>query len=443
MLDQFKTFIRSRNLFTLQQKILLAVSGGIDSVVMTDLFYKAGFSFAVAHVNFQLRGEESARDESFVRQLAENYHVEIYVKQAATADYARKHKVSIQVAAREIRYAWFEELSVKQGYDLVATAHHLDDQVETFLINLSRGTGIAGLHGIPVRQGKVIRPLMFTGREEILAYAIENQLSFVEDSSNKSLKYTRNRIRHKIIPQLEKLNPSFKKVLNETIGNISDVEIIYKKAIEDIRNPMLEKRGDAVIISIKEFFGLDPIKAYAFELLSPYGFNLSNINDIIRLKNAIPGKEVLSDTHRLIRDRDELIILPRKDIAEVSEYEVNVVDLQKGIFKPVRLYFELIEKRPAELKIPTDTAFLDLEKLEFPLKIRKWRRGDVFFPFGMTGSKKLSDFFTDLKFSKIDKENQWLLCSGDKIAWIIGQRIDDRFKIDRNSKRILKLNFFP
>jgi tRNA(Ile)-lysidine synthase len=284
---------------------------------------------------------------------------------------------------------------------------------------------------------------MFTGREEILAYAIENQLSFVEDSSNKSLKYTRNRIRHKIIPQLEKLNPSFKKVLNETIGNISDVEIIYKKAIEDIRNPMLEKRGDAVIISIKEFFGLDPIKAYAFELLSPYGFNLSNINDIIRLKNAIPGKEVLSDTHRLIRDRDELIILPRKDIAEVSEYEVNVVDLQKGIFKPVRLYFELIEKRPAELKIPTDTAFLDLEKLEFPLKIRKWRRGDVFFPFGMTGSKKLSDFFTDLKFSKIDKENQWLLCSGDKIAWIIGQRIDDRFKIDRNSKRILKLNFFP
>ena len=331
MIGKFLEFLTTNQLVSNNSRILLAVSGGMDSVVMVDLFHKAGFTFAIAHANFHLRGEESDRDERFVRQLADFYKVDFFLKHFETKKYALQHKVSIQVAARELRYHWFDELLIKKGYDAVATAHHLDDQVETFLINLARGTGISGLHGIPVRQGKIIRPLLFASRNEIAAYASENNLKFVEDSSNSSLKYTRNRIRHKIIPELEKINPGFKAGLNETIQIIREAEIIYKQAICDTRNSILEKRGNNFVIPAKAFFSLNPLKAYAFELLSPFGFNLSGINDILGLKDAIPGKEVISPTHRLVRDRDLLIIAPRHDILEESEFEVTFSDLPAGI----------------------------------------------------------------------------------------------------------------
>lgn len=439
MIGNFSQFISDNHLADKSSKTLLAVSGGVDSAVMADMFYKAGFSFGMAHANFQLRGEESERDEAFVRQLAEKYKVEIFIKRFSTSGYAKKKKISIQVAARELRYQWFEELLVKNGYDVVATAHHLDDQVETFLINLARGTGIAGLHGIPVKQGKIIRPLLFAWREEILDYAFDNQVSFVEDSSNITDKYTRNRIRHHVVPHLEKINPGFKKGLNETIKIIQETEIIYKQSITDTRNSILEKRGNNLVIPVHAFFSLDPIKAYAFELLSPFGFNLANIDNIISLKDAIPGKEVLSSTHRLVKDRNELIILPRIDIPCKSEYELNFSDLEKGFLYPADLSFEILDKKPENLKLPPDEALLDLEKLDFPLKIRKWKRGDAFVPFGMSKLKKLSDFFIDLKYSKIDKENQWLLCSGNDIVWIIGQRIDERYKVEKESLKILKI----
>jgi tRNA(Ile)-lysidine synthase len=443
MLEEFTGFITDNRLFSKDSRILIALSGGIDSVVMTDLFHRAGYTFSLAHVNFQLRGEESDRDERFVRELAAHYQAEIFINHVDTSGYAKRHRISIQVAARDIRYQWFNELMLKHSYDYVATAHHLDDQVETFLINLVRGTGIAGLHGIPVKQDKIIRPLMFATRQEIENYAKEHHLDFVEDSSNKSDKYTRNRIRNKIIPQLEKINPAFRETLHETIRNISEAEAIYRKAIEDTRNSILEKRGNLITIPVDQFFGLEPLKTMAFELLTPYGFNKSNIDDILGLQDAITGKEVVSPTHRLVKDRELFIIVPRHDQVQKNEFDLNWGDLLTGLVQPVSLSFEIMNKVPAILKISASQALLDLDKLSFPLKIRKWKRGDRFVPLGMKTPKKLSDFFIDLKFSIIEKENQWLLCSGDDIVWVVGQRIDDRYKVTTNSLKILKIRVNP
>jgi tRNA(Ile)-lysidine synthase len=439
MLERFRSFIRDKSLFSPGQRILLAVSGGVDSVVMTDLFHKAGFSFAIAHANFHLRGKESGRDENFARDLAGRYQAEIYVKNFDTARIARKRKLSIQVTARELRYEWFDELLTTQSFDFIATAHHLDDQVETFLINLARGTGIAGLHGIPVRQGRIIRPMMFTGRDDIENYARMNDIDFVEDSSNRSDKYTRNRIRHHVIPQLEKLNTSFRQTLTETIDNLRNAEIIYRNAIEEKRNSIFEIRKDAILIPADSFYSLDPIAAWAYELLSPFGFNQAKILDIIGLENAIPGKEVLSSSHRLIKDRDRLIIVPRELPGKNVNYLIEAEDIRNDVVFPVHLHFDILDQIPASFDDPHNTAYLDLDKLEFPLQVRKWKRGEYFYPLGMSQRKKLSDFFIDLKFSKIDKENQWLLCSGDEIAWVIGHRIDDRFKVKEGSCNVLKI----
>ncbi|HOX77587.1 MAG TPA: tRNA lysidine(34) synthetase TilS [Bacteroidales bacterium] len=440
MLDEFTGFITDNLLFSRESRILLAVSGGIDSVVMTDLFHQAGYNFSLAHVNFHLRGDESDRDERFVRKLAAHYQAQIHVNHVDTAGYAKRYGISIQVAARDIRYQWFDELLRQHGFDQVATAHHLDDQVETFLINLARGTGIAGLHGIPVRQGKIVRPLLFATRKQIEDYANAHRLDFIEDSSNRSLKYTRNRIRHKIIPELEKINPSFRATLAETINNISDAEKIYLQAIEDTRNSIIDQRGNLITISVSQFFNLAPLKTLAFELLSPFGFNKSNIEDIIGLRDAVTGKEIISPTHRLVKDRELFIIVPRHDLKIKNEYELNRNDLQIGIDVPVQLSFAVMENIPASLKFPDNVALLDLDKLLFPLRLRKWKRGDRFIPFGMSGSIKLSDFFINQKMSKIEKENQWLLCSGTDIVWVIGRRIDDRYKIHRETQKILRIS---
>lgn len=439
MPGEFIKFLEDNKLAEKTSCVLLAVSGGIDSVVMADLFHRAGYHFSIAHANFQLRGEESGRDEQFVRELAEKYRVEFFTRDFDTIKYSRKNKVSIQVAARELRYTWFEELLLKHGYDRLATANHLDDQVETFLINLTRGTGIAGLHGIPVRQGKIIRPMLFTSRKEIEAYAIENAIEFVEDSSNSSDKYTRNRIRHKVIPELEKINPAFRQALTETIKHIRDAETVYRNAIEEKRYSIFEVKGDIVSVPVSGFYSLRPLETWAYELLSPYGFNLSNVNDIISLEGAIPGKEVLSATHRLVRDREHLLIIPVQHPEGEKKYSISASDLHHELLSPIHLTFEILEETPEKYDDPAISAYLDLEKLEFPLVLRKWGRGDFFFPLGMAKPKKISDFFIDMKYSKFDKENQWLLCSGNDIVWIAGKRIDDRFKINKASNRILKI----
>ena len=443
MNEDFKQFILKEELFRPSESVLLAVSGGLDSVVMACLFHESGYRFGIAHANFQLRGEESERDEDFVRALASRYQVPIHVKRFETRSFSRKNRISVQMAARTLRYEWFEELIKNEVYSSIATAHHLDDQVETFLINLARGTGIGGLHGIPVRQGKIIRPMMFTGRKEIEAYAKLNNLNYVQDSSNLSMKYTRNRIRLKVIPQLDLINPAFRKELTQTIGHIRDAEIIYRQTVEQKRKEILQRNGNEFIIAADQFFSLKPLTSWAFELLSPFGFNQANIKDITGLAEAIPGKEVQSATHRVIKDRDRLIIAPKGKTGLETTFLVTTEDLAlKAIKLPVNLKFEIHYEIPAEFADPATTAYIDFDKLEFPLLIRKWCRGDSFYPMGMSKRKKLSDFFTDQKFSLIEKEKQWLICSGKNIIWIIGHRIDDRFKITSASRRILKITLY-
>jgi tRNA(Ile)-lysidine synthase len=440
MIDDFKHFIRREDLFLASDRMLLAVSGGLDSIVMTSLFHRSGFNFAIAHANFQLRGEESNRDEDFVRRLAEKYQVKLFIKHFETAAFSRSEKVSVQVAARQLRYRWFDELLLKNDFKYVATAHHLDDQVETFLINLTRQTGIAGLHGILPRQGSVVRPMLFAYRAQIENYARDNKLEFVEDSSNKSDKYLRNRIRHKVIPPLERLSPGFSRELNQTIGFIRDAEIIYRQAIELKRNEIFEASGDQIYINADQFFSLKPLASWSYELFSPYGFNMSNADDIAGLADSIPGKEVRSATHRLIRDRDHLILAPMVEIGSETAFLISKDDLlRKDLALPMPMNFEIAKVIPTSLAAPATTAFIDPDKLTFPLLIRKWKRGDSFFPLGMSHAKKLSDFFTDLKLSKIEKEKTWLLCSNNDIVWVIGYRIDNRYKITKASGRILKI----
>ena len=441
MLEDFIAFIKKENLLDRPGRTLLAISGGIDSVVMADLFQRAGFPFDMAHANFQLRGEESGRDEQFVRSLGQMVGAKVFVKCFDTAKCARENRISLQVAARQLRYEWFDELLRVHGYSQLATAHHLDDQVETFLINLTRGTGISGLHGIPLRQGKIIRPMMFAGRKEIEIYAAGHKLGYVEDSSNRSVKYTRNRIRHKVIPQLERINPSFRQEVTHTISIIRDAEAIYRDAIEQKRTGLFDEQDGKIYIPADQFFNLRPLLSWAYELLSPFGFNLSSIRDITGLADSIPGKEVTSATHRLIKDRDKLIIVPLEIKTSDKAYRVTLSDLMNDkISIPLDLKFEILENIPASYSDPGRNAYLDFDKLNFPLVIRRWKKGDHFIPLGMSRQKKLSDFFTDQKFSRIDKENQWLLCSGEYIVWIIGQRIDDRFKITGTSNRVLRIS---
>lgn len=441
MLNSFLSFINEKKLFAPADHIILAVSGGVDSVVMTDLFHLSGFTFSIAHMNFRLRGKEADLDERFVCELAEKYGVECYVKLVDTMKLARKNKLSVQVAARQLRYRWFEELLLKTGANWLATAHHLDDQVETFLINLMRGTGIAGLHGIPVVQGKIIRPLLFTGRDEILAYADHKGLPYREDSSNRSEKYTRNRIRHKIVPHLQKINPDYRNAITGTIENVRQVETIYRQSIDAKRREIMRQEGEEIFIPTHEFFALDPIQAWAYELLAPFGFNAGNIRDIIGLKDALPGKEVLSATHRLIRDRDCLIVVPGSNSGAADRFEISARDMEKGFKGPVILDFKICDAHPGKLNTSPEEAYMDLDKLEFPLILRKWEKGDYFYPLGMKNRKKLSDFFIDLKFTKPEKENQWLLCSGENIIWVPGHRLDDRVKVDAASQKILKILF--
>lgn len=442
MLDDFITYNKKENLFRQADKIMLAVSGGVDSVVMTELFRQAGVNFGMAHVNFNLRGAESDRDEDFVRGLAAKYQVPLYIRHFQTKSYARQNKLSVQVAARQLRYQWFQLLLGESDYAFVATAHNMDDQIETFLINLARGTGIAGLRGIPARQDQVIRPLLFASRDQIVNFARDNQLNFVEDSSNRSLHYSRNRIRHRIIPQMEQLNPSFRKEMRLTMEHISDAWEIYRQAIERERDRILVPSRNNLMIPVNELKKLSPGKTWLFEFISGFGFSAATVNDIWEALDEQPGKVFFSQTHRLVKDRENLIIEPLSRLTGMdisSEASINDFTGDFLLEHPVRLHFKKILKEGYEIPGQPEVASFDQDKVDFPLSIRRWEKGDHFYPFGLAKRKKLSDFFIDLKLSLPQKENAWLLISGGRIAWVIGHRTDERFRIDDGTSRILQV----
>lgn len=433
MVQKFNEYIVKSLPFLKEKKLLVACSGGLDSVVLTHLCAASKFDFAIAHCNFSLRGAESEGDETFVADLASQLGVECFVKQFNTEQEAKTKRLSVQMAARELRYQWFDELLASKRYDYVLTAHHADDSLETFLINLSRGTGIEGLSGIPEVNGNIVRPLLSFSREEILEFATLEGMEWREDSSNASIKYLRNKIRHQIVPAVKELNPTFLKNFQHTQHFLRQTSDLANNHLEELKSKLFRQRDGVFEIPIAELQQLNPLDAYIYGLFHSYGF--TEWNDVKDLLTAESGKQVFSKTHRLLKNRDFLILA--EIIPEIKgTYNLHLDKTSDEL--PIKIQLEEVESFEKQTQ---NVVFLDMEKLIFPLVLRNWEKGDYFYPFGMQGKKKLSKFFKDEKMDLISKEKQWLLCSGDKIVWIVGKRADERFKVEESTRKIVKISW--
>ncbi len=447
---RFRNFIGERKLFTENDKLLVAVSGGLDSVVLCELCYQSGYDFVMAHANFNLRGEESMRDQEFVIKLAEKYSREIYIRSFETERNAADLKLSIQVAARNLRYEWFRQFlagaesrrnlepwSEYTTVQYILTAHHLDDNIETLLLNFLKGTGIAGLHGIRPRQGEIIRPLLFAWKEELRTFANLNRLEWMEDSSNTSLKYTRNQIRNRLIPLISEIVPEARSNLADNLNRFEGIETLYRQALDQQKKRLIEKSGDAIHIPVLKLKKSEPFQTLVFEIFREYDFSAAQVPEIIRLIDSESGRFIFSSTHRLLKDRQWLILtsLGAKDIGPmVIEEGTNQVKLPGG-----ELHMSFCEGRGYKISGKAHFAEIDARQIQFPLLLRKWKRGDYFYPLGMRKKKKLSRFFIDQKIAQSDKENIWVLETQKKIIWIVGLRIDDRFAITPNTNKVLKI----
>jgi tRNA(Ile)-lysidine synthase len=441
MNKQFKSYISAKDLCQPGDRILLAVSGGIDSVVMTHLFKEAGYDCAVAHCNFQLRGEESDMDEAFVRSLAGALDIPVYVKKFDVEAVMNEHGISLQMAARELRYKWFEELLTKYSMDRVATAHNKNDAVETFFLNLSRGSGIRGLKGISPRRGKIIRPILFASRSQIATFQQARGIEFREDSSNLETKYQRNKIRHDILPVMEQINPGFLEIMYGNMERLEEVYEIYNHHIQQVRMEIFEEKPGKTVIDTGKLRALTPLSTWLYELFSPYGFTRSQCEGIRKIMDSGSGRQSISTTHRLFKDREKMILVP----AESESFERYYLDDPgKQSYLPFPMDMEVLERSDLEA-IPDDplVACLDLDTIQFPLTIRRWMHGDYFYPLGMEQIKKLSDFFVDKKVPVPEKERIWIMASGKKIVWVMGYRIDNRFRVTPDTTRILTLRFQP
>jgi tRNA(Ile)-lysidine synthase len=458
--EKFTSYINEQNLFQKKDHLLLAVSGGVDSVVLCELCRQAGFNFEIVHCNFQLRGEESERDEMFVQSLGGKYHAKVFIKKFDTGKYAAENKVSIQVAARELRYKWFHELIASTGNrqpatgehpqtsyivhhtSYVLTAHHASDSVETLLMNFFKGTGIKGMQGIPVRhepQRWITRPLLFATRGDIVNFASENSLSFVEDSSNVSDKYTRNYFRNQLIPSIQKVFPQVEKNLLNNIERFKETEILYEQAINIHKKKLLEYEGNEIHIPVLKLLKTQPLKTVVYEIIKDYGFTAHQTEEVLHLLKSESGKYIFSATHKIIKNRKWMIIAPHNNL-KASLIVINEKDKEIE-FEMGKLKIE--EYANAGYQPSTDkyTAALDASTIAFPLLLRKWKQGDYFYPLGMQKKKKLSRFFIDQKMSLTEKEKTWVIESEKKIIWIIGKRIDDRFKITDCTFSVITIQF--
>lgn len=436
VLQQFIRNIEEKQLIMHGQRVLLAVSGGIDSMVLLHLFERSEFDYGLVHCNFHLRGEESDGDESFVHEQVEQHGIPCFFKDFDTEEYASVRGISIEMAARELRYEYFEKIRQEHSFDLIATAHHRDDLIETFFLNLSRKTGIHGLTGIREKAGNLIRPLLFASREDIENYAQKHFIEYREDSSNNEIVFQRNFIRHKILPLFSEMNPAFKKNILASISNLKDAEQVYTSFLNQEIEDVVKEKNDEIQIDISLLRTTPFPQLLLLEALSPLHFNPSVIDEVFLSLDAEPGRQFFSSTHRLVKDREYLFVSEKKEGEEKLFYiEENDMEL----FEPFDIS---IEKTDAEgfkiIKAPR-VACIDADEVVFPLLIRKWKQGDYFQPLGMQGMKKVSDFFIDQKIPLHEKENIWLLCSGKKIVWIMGYRLDERFKITPQTKRVLKI----
>ena len=435
MLQKFQSHIFQNFPFLSGKKLLLATSGGLDSMVMVDLFRKLSFEIAIAHCNFQLRGVESFEDQNFVQHYAEANEIKLFVTQFDTEAFAKDYKLSTQVAARELRYNWFHELLETENFDYVLTAHHADDNLETFLINLVRGTGLDGLTGIPAKNENVIRPLLLFSRQEIEQYAKEDNIDWREDSSNALDKYLRNKIRHNLIPILKELNTDFLSSFHKTQVYLQESKTMVEDASIMVYQQVAKESGEDIHFDLNKLQQLPNYKSYLYQWLREFGFLAWE--DIYDLVESQSGKQVFSNEFRLLKNRGFLILSPINNEDKKEEY--YIFKDQKEIDSPLNLSFSKV----ADIGIGSNRAiFVDEDKLHFPLVLRRWKEGDSFQPFGMEGkSKKVSKIFKDEKLSLIDKENTWLLCSDDKIIWIIGIRQDERFKIEKTTKNRIQIQW--
>jgi tRNA(Ile)-lysidine synthase len=462
LLQRFQQYISGNHLFSPGDTLLLAVSGGIDSVVLCELCKQAGYSYIIAHCNFKLRGDESERDAAFVQQLAQNYKVPFLKKEFNTTEFAEKNKLSIQEAARELRYNWFSELLNRETSNVkretgdpqpvtgnwlstahcplptaLLTAHHLDDNIETMLMHFFRGTGIHGLRGMLPKQGHIVRPLLFARKQELKQFATENKLSWVEDSSNALDKYSRNYFRNQLIPLVQHIYPEAENNLVANLRRFADMEQLYDQALALHKKKLLEYKGEEVHIPVLKLQKSEPLHSIVYEIISDFGFSAAQVEEVIKLLNSESGRYVQSATHRIIKNRRWLIIAPAQ--AEQAQTLVIDADENRIVFENGALELEQLKNKNIQLVNDPGIALIDQSTLQFPLLLRKWKKGDYFYPLGLKKKKKLARFFIDQKLSMTDKEKVWVLESNKKILWVVGMRIDDRYKITGSTKQVLRI----
>ncbi|AUC14024.1 tRNA lysidine(34) synthetase TilS [Tenacibaculum sp. SZ-18] len=435
LLKRFKEHLSLKFSCVKNKSVLVAASGGVDSVALIHLLHSLGVNIVLAHCNFQLRGEASDLDESLVRKIGKELNVKTYVKRFNTNEIAKHKKLSIQIAARNLRYNWFFEICENHNIDFIATAHHADDNLETFLINLSRGSGLDGLLGIPENNGKIIRPLLPFSKEAIIEYAKNANFIWREDESNEKTKYTRNKIRHQVIPVLKSINPSLLKNFTETINHLSGSRNIIDEKVVEISTEIIRKEDNLVKIEIDKMLKLSDPKAFLYEILK--GYNFTEWNNIYNLLQAQSGKIIRSKSHILLKDRGFLLLRE----LELKPEEKSIYYIEENtteIVNPIKITFKNTDKK---WTVSKNYVLVNKNLVTFPIILRKWEEGDFFYPTGMIGKKKVSKFFKDEKLSKFRKEQTWLLCNAtNEIIWIVGMRLDRRFSIDSFTSDILQIS---
>jgi len=440
LLQKFIQYNKDKNLFQPKDSLLLAVSGGVDSVVLCALCKQAGYNFAIAHCNFKLRGTDSNQDQQFVKDLAKKYEAPFFTIDFDTESFATTSKKSMEEVARNLRYNWFSSLAKENNFKYILTAHHADDNIETVTMNFFRGTGIKGLRGILPKNNNIIRPLLFARRAQLEAFVAEQKLSFVTDYTNAENDYTRNYFRNTILPQINKTYPEAKENILKNIQRFTETEILYQQAINLHLKKLIEIKGNEIHIPILKLLKTIPLATVIYEVITAYNFTAHQADEVILLLKSETGKYLQSTTHRIIKNRNWLIIAPLKN----TEAHTIIIDSNdKNIaFDAGVLQLEKLDKLPS-LSTDNSIAMLDASLITYPLLLRKWKQGDYFYPLGMKKKKKLNRFLSDLKLTMPQKENIWIIEMDKKIIWIVGKRIDDRFKITASTKNILKIIYQP
>ncbi len=437
LLEKFKAYIKKENLFRPTDKLLLAVSGGVDSVVLCDLCYRAGYPFAIAHCNFKLRGQDSDRDEMFVQQLANTYSVAFFVTDFDTKKVALQNKTSIEESARDLRYNWFKNILARHGMQYVLTGHHADDNIETVTMNFLRGTGVKGLRGILPKKETILRPLLFARRAELESYVAQNNIAYVTDATNAEDAFTRNYFRNTLLPVICQRFPETKENILKNIHRFREIEVLYQQAVQLHKSKLVTQKGEEVHIPVLKLLKVTPLATVLYEIIKGFNFTSHQTEEAIALLKSETGKYISSPTHRIIKNRNWLVIAPLKP-EQAGLIVIGATD-KKITFTGGKLRIEMLDATTANVSADNAIAMLDAAEITFPLLLRKWKQGDYFYPLGMKKKKKINRFLSDAKLSIPQKENTWVLEMDKKIIWVVGMRIDDRFKVLGNTRTVCRV----